>query len=301
MARKLGIMAVLAACLLQAGVGHAATILLTTGISVHDPVNNAGGGTTNNKTVDTAASGQSAVSANATDAYAYVSEQGYPQSNAGTATASVDIATGTMRARVDQTYEGFLGQGTAYGGAIAEVYETFTAVGTGTITFQMQIDGNYSAHTKDTPNQIDGSLEPAPTASVQLSGSVLLGVGENNAVNTDDPGAACAAASCTSLSGTINQLLSQSMDVADGKIVTLYARLVAQMMGTEGVLDFGHTGLLSLTTTPGLTLIAGDPLFLSSPAFAATPIPAALPLFGTALAGLGFAARRRSQKSPSAA
>jgi hypothetical protein len=108
-----------------------------------------------------------------------------------------------------------------------------------------------------------------------------------------DPGSFCAPSGCPSASGSVSQLLTTMLDVANGQTVTLGATILAQLNAGEGVLDLSHTGLLSLMTSPGLTLLASDPRFLSKSPLGATPLPAALPLFASALGGLGLIGWKR--------
>jgi hypothetical protein len=278
---------------------QSATIELTTSEGYLDADNAVGAANADNKTIDTLATGQSSALAHASVDHSD-SFDGSAYSNVGDAYASVDAVTGTLRTSVNQSYEGYFGQGAAGGSAIAKVYETFTASGTGTVTAYMKIDGSYSVSTKSVVFPGDGSVIPAPDIGFQLTGSISLGNGTGGPYdieNLDDPGN-CYCGGRTSASGLIDDLLSVSLDVADGQTFDFMAQLITQMFSGEGILDFGHTGLLALTTTPGLTLLPSDPLFLSNPTLATTPVPAALPLFASALGTLGcFGWRRRKRCS----
>lgn len=244
--------------------------------------------------VDTLTSGQPAASVNQTKS-STATVNGFHQSSSATSKASADETTGILRARVADSYEGYYGRGATGALAAASLSETFTVVGSGTITAHMKVDGSYSVSQKAVPFPPGGGTIVGPDdVSFRLFGGLAL---HNELLdsfdNMIDPGSTCAPSGCPSALGSVSQLLTTRLDVENGQTITLGATILAQLIAGEGVLDLSHTGLLSLMTSPGLTLLASDPRFLSKSPLGTTPLPATLPLFASALGGLGLISWKR--------
>jgi len=126
----------------------------------------------------------------------------------------------------------------------------------------MKVDGSYSVSQKAVPFPLGGGTIVGPDdVSFRLFGGLALHNGLLDSFdNMIDPGSTCAPSGCPSASGSVSQLLTTMLDVENGQTITLGATILAQLSAGEGVLDLSHTGLLSLMTSPGLTLLASDPL-----------------------------------------
>lgn len=208
-----------------------------------------------------------------------------PQSGTSTSTASVDIVTGELKASASTSYTGQFGQSQTSGFGEAEVSETFTVTGSGTVMVSYSLDGSFNLSTTAfAPN-------PAPGIGFQAQGTLnILGP---NLLDSDNIriNQSTVCTSCSSASGTIDELLTASAFVNDGDTISIEAVILAQITTGEGTVDLSQTGRLFIELTSGLSLTPSDLDYLTNPTF--VPVPAALWLFGSGLLGLIGIARRK--------
>lgn len=218
--------------------------------------------------------------------------------------ASADIQSGQVKASVSANggtqYSNLTSQrywfSQAGASASALISETFTAVGSGTATFSLAFDGDWSVAGQPyvsccNPGNvtISGSYNPTYILSVGLTlgGNGVLDGSYFSSVSPSGPS-----------TGSVNSVLTAAGTLFDGGTYGISAALDLGLFDAIGFFDFASTATLSYTTSPGLTLLFDDQRFLTSSPVdpAPVPLPAGAALLGSVLFGLGAVAAVRKQR-----
>lgn len=284
--------------LLSVGFGQAATLQVqavasTSGLDISSgPV-----GGTDNQVISTNTAGSAASGA--------VTASSSTSVATSSAFASANIATGQLKASAvanPGTYYQNIPSAPVWGseaGATAQAMfsETFVAVGSGMLTFNMAVNGTwniapqpYVSCCDSFGNPVSGYFQPSwlISSSIVLGSNGVLAGDQFSNVSPFDPA-----------SGSVNTILSFTAPIFDGVTYGISATLDTFLLSAIGGIDFSHTATLSFVTSPGVSLLFDDSRFLTinpnDPA--PIPLPAGAVLLGSALFGLGVATARRRSKS----
>lgn len=174
------------------------------------------------------------------------------------AQASVDTATGTIKTRVETSFNYGAYPAEASGAAQGRVSERISISGSGAISALVGYDGFWSV----LPYY---DFDPE-SYGYQSQGAIRL-ASSRGVVSTDSFGI-----NREGSTGTASGLLEASIDVFDGDTVDLSFRWLSQISQGLGVMDFSNTATLSIFATEGVSLRYSDAGFLSASA-PLTPIP----------------------------
>lgn len=168
---------------------------------------------------------------------------------------------------------------------LAELTESFTTSGEGTVTFSIAYDGWWSLGKQKV---IGGTpFDPVWNAAgvLAFNGLGISDMFDLNVLNSP-------------LVGFAEGVLSVSARFTDGQSGSIYSSLFLSMGNVEGFIDFSNTARLSYTTTAGLKLNFADADFLSlddEPPVAPVPLPPSVLMLGAAGGLLSFVGRRNKR------
>jgi hypothetical protein len=217
--------------------------------------------------------------------------------------ASANIATGQIRASASAnggTYYTNIGSqqywtSSAGAAASALMSETFTAVGSGTVTFSLAYNGSwnvagqpYVSCCDPLAGVVSGVFNPSWLLNVGLTlgGNGVLDSAYFTSVSPSGPA-----------SGSIGGILTATGSLVAGGTYGISSVLDLFLSDSIGLFDFSHTATLSVTTSPGLLLAFDDPRFLTSPVNPApVPLPASALALSIGVAALGMAKRARPRR-----
>jgi len=290
----------LAVFLMSATLGESATLQVQAIASASGVDVSSGlvGGTDNQAISTNTASGSASGTVSASSSTSVASASAF---------ASADVATGQLKASVSGnpgTYYHNIPSSPVWASQVvvsanALVSETFVAVGSGTVQFDLAFNGNWNIAPQPylmccdpVLGVVAGFYQPQwlLSGSIALGGSGGLLAGDGFAyVSPNDP-----------LQGSISGVLSIMATLVDGADYGISAALDTFFFDGIGGIDFSHTATLSYSASPGVSLLFSDSRFLTidpnSPA--PVPLPAGAVLLGSALFGFGAVASKRRQSKP---
>lgn len=224
----------------------------------------------------------------------------------------VDPVTGVIKVGASSTTTFDVNRG-ANGRARSRliISESYTAVGSGTATFNFDFDGGLSVGGPDASSNYIATLElwgflPRLTR-VEDDSRAVLGFIDDTLTTTVNGQSVQATSSLQ-----VNDVISSSLDLTDGQRFNLVLTFQAATgtsedgLGGAGVSDFVNTGYLDFSTTAGLSVVASDTAFLSnatgrpattSPSPSSVPVPSSL---GFLVAGAVMLPMLRRARKPRA-
>ena len=203
------------------------------------------------------------------------------------ATASADLAAGTLGVAVDtRSVDNRVG---ANANARARMSGVFRAIGSGNVTISLLLTGNWSftgiPTTELFPNQ--GPPVMNIDARLQISDQQGLQPVEQFIISTSQ------------LSGSVNRLLTSVASVSDGDLLSANADLLVSLGSASGFVNLGDTASFLISSSDGVTFDFFDDGFLSQagePVVQDLPAPAPLAVM---LPALVFAAALRARRTAS--
>ena len=199
----------------------------------------------------------------------------------GFGSASANIVTGQLKAVAQGTAATADQESDISATGGAEIEETFSVSGNGTVTALLDVDGFWNVF----------SLNPNRAGPNTFQIRIFLSMSGNKGAGSSQDGLSV----ISDFSGSIDQTFQAELNVFDGTVVDLSVSILAQLgNGGQGIIDLSNTASLLLQTSSGVDLTFSDPDFLANPAFGQTslPEPETVTLLVLGLAGLGLAARR---------
>lgn len=287
--------------LMVSGSAHAATISAYGNVSVtgYDTLGGPAGGNDYKEISTNTAGGDAHGSVDA-----FVSSvAGY-----GSASASADIATGQLKAKVGGNVGTYYSPSTGAGifsqelvsSASALVSETFSVMGSGIVRFELAYNGFWNIVAQPYISCCDFDANPSTGIVTGIFdpawfafGSLVLG-GDGGPIsdtfefrNDVDP-----------LTGSASGILSVSALLVEGHDYGISSTIDMFMSYSSGAIDFSHTATLSYFLDPGMSIIFDDARFLTVDPDAPSPIPlpASFVLLASALLGFGVNHKRFGQK-----
>lgn len=215
-----------------------------------------------------------------------------PVSASGSSIVDGDVGTIKTRASVSGSFGDGFGTGSSV--AAGTLTETLTLSGSGTLSVSLKLDGNWA-------------LTPAVSSSGSSFDPSWFVIAEVNIFGPQRQrdfvclGNLCGPSLNDANTGSITDHLlnaSANFTLTSPQTVDVNFQLVSNISSGNGLLDFGNTAEVLISTTGSLIATPADPDFLSDPAFLSdtpvVPLPATGWLLLSAFGGL-LASRRWRQ------